>query len=192
MMSLAYDADKGKHLKSTWRDADSQGHHTEKGEPVKLAEKLNDGWKRGHGFDDWQIITPSHWDSLVGNVDGTKAVDHLNARFGYEPGTHFTKGDLVWVDKKVSQPAIWWDFTGGFGNAHYPSHTGVELGKEGPVTSTPNWPNSNSYPRPALQWLSQDRITDEQAQQIVADRFDANKGIVIVSRTVDTNYMAYQ
>jgi hypothetical protein len=169
----------------TWREADRQGDSTRQSQATTWLDYFNRD--QGKKFGDWRIVKPAEWNSLVETKkSATATADHLDTVFNYKPGKHFTTGDFVWVDKKTEhtitvKPRIhdW--------KTYYPVHVGITLANSGDASTT----SAAASWQPGLPTETL-RMSHERARQIVTERFENAKGLMLVARDVEINYMAKQ
>ncbi len=176
--------------KSTWRDADRQGHSTGDSEIVKRVKNLNSGSdSRGLGLKDWKVITPDEWNTLLQNKPANQGnIDFLNWRLSDQTTRHFGFNDKIWIGTDAHNQTMNWvnkDRNPRSGVATYPTHLTVtatfrdSLATTGPTAA---W-------SPVLPWQLGKVENSRVAKQFVDKAFNDVKGNLVVSRTVVHNYM---
>lgn len=172
----------------TWRDPDEQGHSTGQAEAVSMASRFICWGASPTPLRNWRIVNAAEWNSFVaGKAASSSGADYLNGTFNLRSGGEgvpppFGINSFVWVDSAAHRhPITLHRFWGS--KWYYPLHTGVFVGRSGPL----NWDPKSYRPGdlPSSTWATKEALKEQ-----VRQAFDRGKGSLLLSRTVDVNYMA--
>lgn len=175
----------------TWRDAGRQGHSTGDSRVVKKVKELNTSHNetRGLGLKGWKVVDPSEWDALLQNKSQNQDnLGFLNSRLSNHSTQHFSIGQKIWIGTNAHDLTVNWvnqDRSPRSGVATYPIH----------ATVTPlSWNDAKTTGgtlvwNPALPWQLGKVENSAAAKRIVDRAFNEAQANLVVSRTVDHNYM---
>ncbi|HET7434254.1 MAG TPA: hypothetical protein VFN10_06020 [Thermoanaerobaculia bacterium] len=175
-----------------WRDPDPQGWSTAAATPVRVAAEFTGRFPplRQAGWKDWSVITREQWNRLIGEKeDADLASAYLNQKFGLTsavPGLRepFAETSAIWLDHHRNHTLTYLKGSARprSTSAVFPVRARVRLHQSAPVAveyAPELKPRGGSSRLPQLK-------------PEFARAFAAARASLILTRTVDVNYMALQ